>query len=129
MCTCAIEPKAGAQRPANASFRLEALRAPLESSTLISPLLWDQLPHDASNARALHLVSTYSLVQSVLVQHAGATGGAEPMCVVCLERRPTMAINPCGHRCLCVVDAPRFASATCPICRGPVRSILAIFDS
>ncbi len=50
-------------------------------------------------------------------------------CAVCLERRPTMAIIPCGHRCLCAVDAPRFVGAACPICRGPVTSVLAIFDA
>ncbi len=55
--------------------------------------------------------------------------GAEPICVVCLERRPTMAISPCGHRCLCAEDARRLLGAACPICRGPVASVLAIFDS
>jgi hypothetical protein len=57
--------------------------------------------------------------------------GAEPMCVVCMERRPTVAIAPCGHRCLCAQDAPRFSAvgAACPICRGAVRSVLAIFDA
>ena len=53
----------------------------------------------------------------------------ESLCVVCFEQRPTMAVNPCGHRCLCVDDAPRFVGTACPICRGPVLSILAIFDS
>ena len=52
----------------------------------------------------------------------------EPMCVVCLERRPTMAVYPCGHRCLCAEDAPRFVGTACPICRGPVTSVLAIYD-
>ena len=57
--------------------------------------------------------------------------GTEPMCVVCLERRSTMAANPCGHRCLYTGCAPRFigAAALCPICRGPVASVLAIFDA
>ena len=49
-------------------------------------------------------------------------------CVVCLERRPTMAVYPCGHRCLCAVDAPRFVGTACPICRGPATSVLAIYD-
>jgi hypothetical protein len=53
----------------------------------------------------------------------------EPICVVCLERRPTMAVFPCGHRCLCAVDAPRFLGAACPICRGRVASIQTIFDA
>jgi hypothetical protein len=55
--------------------------------------------------------------------------GTEPMCVVCLERRSTMAAYPCGHRCLCTLCAPRFIGAVCPICRRPVASVLAIFDT
>ncbi len=55
--------------------------------------------------------------------------GAEPLCVVCLERRSTMAAYPCGHRCLCTVCAPQFIGAVCPICRRPVASVLAIFDA
>ena len=52
----------------------------------------------------------------------------EPMCVVCLERWAKMAVYPCGHRCLCAVDAPRFVGTACPICRGPATSVLAIYD-
>ena len=57
--------------------------------------------------------------------------GTEPMCVVCLERRSTIAASPCGHRCLCTVCAPQFQviGAVCPICRRPVASVLAIFDA
>ena len=50
-------------------------------------------------------------------------------CVVCLERRPTIAVQPCGHRCLCAVDAPQFVGKACPICRGPVGSVQAIYDA
>jgi hypothetical protein len=50
-------------------------------------------------------------------------------CVVCLERRPTMAVYPCGHRCLCAKDAPQFVGRACPICRGRVTGVLAIFDT
>ena len=53
----------------------------------------------------------------------------EPMCAVCLERQSTIAASPCGHRCLCTVCAPQFIGAVCPICRGPVASVLAIFDA
>ncbi len=72
---------------------------------------------------------TFSL-QQVVVQHLSSVG-AEPMCVVCLERPRTMAIFPCRHRCLCTVDARHFEGPgkACPICRGPVTSVLAIFDA
>ena len=50
-------------------------------------------------------------------------------CVVCLERRPTIAVQPCGHRCLCAVDAPQFVGKACPICRGPVECVEAIYDA
>jgi hypothetical protein len=75
------------------------------------------------------VTGTCLLMQPVVVQRAGASVDAEPTCVVCLERRPTMAVYPCGHRCLCAIDAPRFVGAACPICRGPATSVLAIFDA
>ena len=63
---------------------------------------------------------------------AGATVHAllgTSKCVVCLERRPTMAVYPCGHRCLCAADAPHFVSKACPVCRGPVVDVHTIFDA
>ena len=54
---------------------------------------------------------------------------SEPTCVICLERPPTMAASPCGHRCLCAEDAPRFVGECCPICRQRIESVLAIFDA
>ena len=50
-------------------------------------------------------------------------------CVVCLERRASMAVYPCGHRCLCAADAPQFVGKACPVCRGRVTGVLAIFDA
>ena len=70
---------------------------------------------------------TFSL-QQVVVQHLSSVG-AEPMCVVCLERQSTMAASPCGHRCMCTVCAPLFIGAVCPICRRPVAIVLTIFDA
>ena len=50
-------------------------------------------------------------------------------CVICLTRRATHAINPCGHRCLCQDCVPAVhVQASCPICRKDVESILHIFD-
>jgi hypothetical protein len=73
--------------------------------------------------------AAHASIYSVPVQLTDTRVGAEPMCVVCLERPRTMAVYPCGHRCLCTVDSPRFVGAACPICRGPVTSVLTIFDA
>jgi hypothetical protein len=55
----------------------------------------------------------------VLVQ---LTPVGEPTCVVCLERRPTMAVYPCGYRCLCAVDAPRFVGTAARSAVGRQRA-------
>ena len=71
---------------------------------------------------------------------AGETDG---LCVVCLDRCAVMAVLPCGHRCLCKEDAARLRSLRprkkrqdgmgiktleCPVCRGPVSSIVRVYS-
>ena len=51
-----------------------------------------------------------------------------PLCVVCMDRRSVYAAIPCGHRCLCEVEAHRFVGNQCPICRCPVLSVVLIYD-
>ena len=53
----------------------------------------------------------------------------EGVCVVCQERHQTHCIVPCGHRCLCGPCAKLFQkTAACPVCRGPVATIIRVFD-
>ena len=47
-------------------------------------------------------------------------------CVVCFENDARVACVPCGHMCLCVLDAPRVGA--CPICRAPIAHRLTVFD-
>jgi len=52
-----------------------------------------------------------------------------PICVVCSEPHATMAIIPCGHKCLCescLTTGGGYISA-CPICRGEIASINRIY--
>lgn len=51
------------------------------------------------------------------------------LCVICLEGQAVIAIQPCGHRCLCSTCSQTFQQSmrTCPTCRGPVRSMQRIY--
>lgn len=48
-------------------------------------------------------------------------------CVVCLDSPARVACAPCGHRCLCAVDAERVDK--CPLCRQPIAYLLTVFDA
>jgi hypothetical protein len=56
----------------------------------------------------------------------------ESRCVVCLGTSPTIAVIPCGHRCLCGACASVFqrslASSRCPLCRGKISAMFRIFE-
>jgi hypothetical protein len=64
---------------------------------------------------------------------AQAQTEAEQACCICMTRRSTNAMVPCGHLCLCndavctefYLPARR---AQCPICRTPVASLLHVFS-
>ncbi len=67
------------------------------------------------------------------VETVAAPGGTKeektcPDCVVCCAVA-THAILPCGHMCVCVgcKEALRDKYNRCPLCRGPVQSIVRIF--
>lgn len=54
------------------------------------------------------------------------------MCVLCLERQADSAVVPCGHMCgcgVCLQDVQKSAKPECPMCRGPISSIIKIFKS
>ena len=57
---------------------------------------------------------------------ACTTGAAHAECVVCLDGRVQYAVVPCGHYCVCAEC--HVGLTMCPICRGPVKSTLEIFD-
>lgn len=49
-------------------------------------------------------------------------------CVICLSEPKTTLVLPCRHMCLCesCAESLKLQSVKCPICRGPVRSLLKI---
>lgn len=70
---------------------------------------------------------------------AGAAPSAPPVddedagkCVVCWERRADTAIIPCGHMCgcnICLKDVFASAAPQCPMCRGPITSLVRIYQN
>lgn len=55
---------------------------------------------------------------------------AEPVvaseCVVCLDKKRSHAIVPCGHLSLCEFCAKTGRFRSCPVCRGVIESIIKI---
>jgi len=58
-------------------------------------------------------------------EEKAAPSGVVPCCV-CLHARPSVAILPCRHLCLCKSCHRKLRSATCPLCRGPVNEIVEL---
>ena len=86
---------------------------------------WAALPRDRPTFSELQ-----KLLLDLLVQVQESQGAAElRTCVICLDAAATIAVLPCGHRCLCSVDAPALVGQVCPICRGPVAHVQQIFDA
>ncbi len=48
-------------------------------------------------------------------------------CCVCMDKKKTMAIVPCGHMCLCPGCAHLDELDSCPVCRGPITATLRVF--
>ena len=52
----------------------------------------------------------------------------QSLCVVCMESEGDFALLPCGHKCVCEVDAAAMCiQGKCPICWGQVHSFNRIF--
>jgi hypothetical protein len=49
-------------------------------------------------------------------------------CALCLDQPATVALVPCGHRCVCEEHAALVANR-CPICRAPATGIVRVFDT
>ena len=56
------------------------------------------------------------------------------LCVICCERRKSVALIPCGHLCLCETDGrtlleegPGNTDPRCPVCREPITSSVRVF--
>jgi len=69
---------------------------------------------------------------AAVVQTASADDedGETGMCVLCLDNRADSAVVPCGHMCgchECLLAVKSSAKAECPMCRGPMSSIIRIY--
>jgi hypothetical protein len=61
---------------------------------------------------------------------AAAAAATAAECVICFDARACMAVVPCGHMVVCEAHAAnlrRQANPSCPMCRGPITSMLRIF--
>lgn len=47
-------------------------------------------------------------------------------CAVCLDHRRSVALNPCGHYCLCETCVCQLRA--CPICRKPIESSIKVYE-
>jgi serine/threonine protein kinase len=68
--------------------------------------------------------------ERILREQGAVEAGAHKTCCVCLIRRANVAIFPCGHLCLCTDCHPEFPleDSTCPMCRGNVEDLFAIYE-
>ena len=50
-------------------------------------------------------------------------------CVICMDQRKTHTMVPCGHICVCqaCADWVTEEGETCPICRAPVTTTMAVY--
>jgi len=53
----------------------------------------------------------------------------EGMCIVCLDNQADAAVVPCGHMCGCIACLQGIKDSKCPVCRGPISSIIRIYRS
>ena len=105
-------------------FRYLRLQAPKDGIGSQEPIvLWhsDLISREATASPAVPVNQSVDVSSSVASTHARE-------CVVCLERKPVMALVPCGHRVLCESCHVDLQTRQCPICMTPVESVLKIFD-
>ena len=60
-----------------------------------------------------------------------SNGESKAKCVVCLEKNADTAVIPCGHMCGCgdcLQMISESANPQCPLCRGPMTSVIRIYQ-
>ena len=55
-----------------------------------------------------------------------AEEGQDKECLICLTETRSVIIMPCGHLCVCSQCGTEIHKQkyTCPICRGPINSLV-----
>eukprot|EP00743_Colponemidia_sp_Colp-15_P007185 GILK01007759.1.p1 GENE.GILK01007759.1~~GILK01007759.1.p1 ORF type:complete len:1050 (+),score=162.39 GILK01007759.1:338-3151(+) len=82
-------------------------------------------------SKALDDLEAIGQVAALALNDSSASGDEnKPLCAVCMDAPPVLAIIPCGHRCLCVScgDLLLRQQEACPLCRKPVEKVLHIFE-
>jgi hypothetical protein len=87
----------------------------------VVPLAEDSKPSAASTATA----TSTRMIRS-LPAAASTPTISRPQCAICLAMNASIILIPCGHVCLCKVDADKFVTnqqlVKCPICRQAILS-------
>jgi len=71
---------------------------------------------------------TFAELYEALLDSYVRVSEPEQLCVICLDRRASVACVPCGHVCVCVTDAAAGTLPRCPICRALVTGTLVVFE-
>lgn len=50
-------------------------------------------------------------------------------CKICLDERSDTLLMPCRHMCMCRSCADNYPESTCPVCRGPIRDKIRVYQS
>jgi len=95
------------------------------------------LPATQATTTALTLPDAQATTMVPVQPAAKASSGNEAtaeddsgMCVVCWEKAADTAVVPCGHMCgclQCLQAMQGIEGAQCPMCRGPLTSVIRIF--
>ena len=137
-----------AARPGTGSQRVpQRRRLPPRPQQMMSPSLADALPSIPPRETTPPLVqpstvpqspprsqATASRVQTAPQAQTNDSPSKFKECVVCLERRVSHVLVPCGHPCLCEVCATpqglnKLRSKRCPECRVEFREAIRFYGT
>ena len=108
--------------------------APLLQLLLASPSA--TFRHDSNNKTAMDIcLPEYKQFMSAMdsarllaqLMHKGNSSPEQRPCVVCMDRRPSVVIIPCGHLCVCQPCSSRLQQQ-CPVCRGAATQMVQTYS-
>ena len=125
-----------AMRPSNETTVKEwqDRAAPLLQLLLASPSA--TFRHDSNNKTAMDIcLPEYKQFMSAMdsarllaqLVHKGNSSPEQRPCVVCMDRRPSVVIIPCGHLCVCQPCSSRLQQQ-CPVCRGAATQMVQTYS-
>lgn len=88
------------------------------------------MKYDCKVLRQKLLVNSavYNVYDIFGVEQVTGDDSMQSTCVICMSEPRTTLVIPCRHMCLCedCAETLKVQSVKCPICRGPVRSLMKI---